>query len=210
MRISKCLFVLAAIGTLAAQPVRAGVIGQDLGTGNPLATLGSYTMNPYEPGTISGESYTAHEVNGNGTGDGWATWGQSYTGAVHVSMGPNPLTLTLNGTHAIYFYEEPNQFLDFNMTAVDSSGVSVTTLINGYHGSSAVGFYETDPTQTLTSITVTCSDTSGFAIGEFGIDSGTFKGSIGPSAVPEPTTMLLLGAGLGALGMFGRRKARKA
>ena len=212
MRISRILFVLAAIGALAAQPVKANVIGQNLGTGNPPATLGGYTMNPYDPGTIAGQNYTAYETNGNGNSTGWATWGQSYTGPVHVSFAADPLTLTLNGTHAIYFYEEPNTFSDFIMTALDSSGVSVTTLVNGYHGSSAVGFYETNPAQSLTSITVSCSDVTGFAIGEFGIDTGSVRGVIGPasSPVPEPSTVLLLGAGIAGLGLFGRRKSHKS
>ena len=139
MRILRAILLVAAMGVLLSSPVNATVTGVDLGTGLPPATLGGFTMDSYEPGVIAGESRTAHIVNGSG--DTWATWGQSYTGDVHVSMGPDPLTLTLSGVHAIYFYEEPNYFKDFYMTATDSSGISITTLINGYHGSSGVGFF---------------------------------------------------------------------
>jgi len=96
---------------------------------------------------------------------------------------------------AVDFYEEPNQFADFSMTATDSSGATVTTIINGFHGSAGVGFYENNPGGPyLTSITVTCTDPTGFAIGEFGINGGTLTGGIG---VPDGgATVLLLGAAM--------------
>lgn len=191
---NKLLSAVAVLGLCAAQYASAVVVGVDLGTGLPPGTLGGYTMSSFEPGAITGESYTAHEVSGFGS-DGWATWGQSYTGAVHVVLGATPLTLTLSGAHAVYFYEEPNQFSDFYMTATDSSGVSVTTLINGYHGSSGIGFYETDLSAFLTSITVTCTDPTGFAIGEFGVDGqGSVHGQTG--AVPDSGSTLMLLSGV--------------
>jgi len=135
-------------------------------------------MTPYDPGSIDGAS--ARTV-----GYGWATWGQGYTGTVYVSGGQ---TVTLNlsdGTKAVYFYEEPNQFNNFYMTATDITGVSVTTLINGYYGSAGVGFY-VDGLGSLKSISVTCTDPTGFAIGEFGINGGTISGTVRP--VPEPAS----------------------
>ena len=92
------------------------------------------------------------------------------------------------------------------MTATDSSGASVTTLINGYLGSSGVGFYS-DSGDTLTSITVTCSDTTGFAIGEFGIDTGRISGGVG--TVPEPATIIIWSL-LGGLGLVFALRKRKA
>jgi hypothetical protein len=188
----------------------ASVTAVDLGTANPPTVLGGYTVGAFEPGTITGESYTAHETGGNGDGLAgyWATWGQSYTGYVHVVFPTNPLTINLTGPHAVYFYEEPNYFEDFSMTATDSSGASVTTVINGYHGSSGVGFFETNPLDTLTKITVTCTDASGFAVGEFGLDTGTLNGGIG--SVPEPATIVvwsLLGTVAMAVGWWRRAKA---
>src|SRR4051794_24882260 len=99
--------VLVAVLSFGVLQASASVIGVDLGTGLPPATLGGFTMAAYEPGTIGGESYTAHEVAGNGT-DGWLTWGQLYTGAVHVCLDAcagGTLSLTLGGSvSAIYFY----------------------------------------------------------------------------------------------------------
>jgi len=202
---------LALISTLTLgglQQAAAGVIGVDLGTGLPPATLGGYSMSPYDPGTIGGSDYYAHMTGGNddGTGSGgWATWGQNYTGNVYVAINHSALTLTLSGSvDAVYFYMEPNVFSDFYMTATDSSGVSVTTLINGFHGSAGVGFYEDGPgSPYLTSISVTSTDPSGFAIGEFGISgNGDVTGHVG---VPEAGhTALFLGASLFGLLAFTR------
>jgi len=157
------LCVIAASSILAVQQASASIIAVDLGTANPPTTLGGYTMTPYDPGSIDGAS--ARTV-----GYGWATWGQGYTGTVYVSGGQ---TVTLNlsdGTKAVYFY---------------ITGVSVTTLINGYYGSAGVGFY-VDGLGSLKSISVTCTDPTGFAIGEFGINGGTISGTVRP--VPEPAS----------------------
>ncbi len=199
-----------ASAALALHTASAQVVGVDLGTGLPPATLGGYTMNPFDPGSITG-AQQGYEMDGSGAApeDIWATWGQDYTGHVYVvddSGSPgfsDTLDFTLSGgVHAVYFYEEPNQFLDFTMTATDSSGVSVSTVINGYHGSSAVGFYEMDPSDTLSSITVTASDPTGFAIGEFGVD----EGRIYTQGVPDvSSTVVLLGLGLVGLVALRRR-----
>lgn len=208
-KINLTLLAIAAGSALAVQQASAGVIGVDLGTANPPATLGGYTMNPYDPGSIAGADYFAKIENGNGVGGGtgsWATWGQNYTGNVYVTLdGTQTLTLALSGVSAVYLYMEPNQFSDFYMTAKDSSGVSVTTLINGDHGSAGAGFYTDIPGDFLTSISVTCTDPSGFAIGEFGIDDGSLTGTIG---VPDAgSSAALLGLGMVAVGGLRRRRA---
>jgi hypothetical protein len=196
----KTIALLSALTALGLQQATAQVIPVGLGTANPPAALGPYNMVAFEPGPIAGESYTAHEVGGVGY-DGWATCGQSYTGAVHVELGALPLTLTLHGAvEAVDFYEEPNQFQNFLMTATDSSGASVSTVINGFHGSAGVGFWEAVPGGPyLTSITVTCTDTSGFAIGEFGINGGTLSGQVG--LVPDTSSTLAFMA-LGLCGLL--------
>jgi len=185
----------------------ASVVGVDLGTADPPATLGGYTMNPFEPGPITGESFTASIILGYGLG-GWYSWGQNYTGDVHVVTGATPLTISLSGVSAVDFYEEPNTYSDLSMTAVDSSGATVTTVVNGYFGSSGVGFYETNPADRLTSITVTCTDPTGFAVGEFAVDKGTPKPALGVSGVPEPSMLVIFGS-LSILGLawWRRRKA---
>lgn len=189
----------------------AAVNAVDLGTGLPPATLGGYTMTPFDPGSIAGQDYYSHLTNGNYDGGGtgtWNTWGQNYTGNVYVTFSANQLTINLTGNaEAVYFYEEPNQYLDFLMTATDSSGATVSTVINGFHGSSGVGFYETVPggPDYLTQISVTCTDPSGFAVGEFGISGGSLSGSIG--AVPLPAAAW---SGLAMLALLGLRAIGKA
>jgi len=206
--LTKAFALSALIGLLALPQARAVVIAVDLGTAVPPATLGGYAMFAFEPGVIAGESYTAHEVNGDGS-DGWATWGQTYTGAVHVKLGTLPLTLSLTDAQAVYFYMEPNQFSDFTMTAKDSSGASVTTTINGFHGSSGVGFYQTDPLLSLSSISVICSDPTGFAVGEFGVNQGgKISGSIGESVPDSGSTAAFLFLGMLGIVAF-RRLGRK-
>jgi hypothetical protein len=203
----KTFLLVAILGFCVLQATAAAVTGVNIGTGLPPATLGGYTMTPFEPGTIGGENGTALECGGVGCGGvGWATWGQSYTGDVHVcDAAPcvgGTLTLTLSGpVEAVDFYMEPQQFLDFVMTATDSSGVTVSTVINGFHGSSAVGFFENVAGGPyLTSISVSASDPTGFAIGEFGISGGSLRGS-----VPEGSTIELMGLGLACIGLLRRR-----
>jgi hypothetical protein len=199
-RLTMILGILALF-VICVERVNAAVDAVDLGTGSPPATLGGYTMAAYEPGTIAGETEVAHIVGGNGT-DFWATWGQGYTGLVHVVLPASPLTISLSGVQAVDFYEEPDLFSNFDMTATDSSGATVTTLINGYYGSSGVGFYETNPSDSLTSITVTCTDASGFAIGEFGLNAGGLSVQTGTPTAPEPSTLVIFG-GLGIMGLIG-------
>jgi len=119
------------------------------------------------------------------------------------------LTLNLSGaTEAIYFYEEPSQWQPFSMTATDSSGTTVTTSINGDAGSGGVGFYESVAGGPyLTSITVTATDPTGFAIGEFGINSGGALDDPEDTSVPDlSSTVLLLAMGLGGLFAFRRKR----
>jgi len=196
---------------LALHTASAQVVGVNLGTGNPPATLGGYSMVAFDPGSIGG-AQQGYESGGSGAApeDIWATWGQSYTGHIYVvdtpdSSGVVPTTLLFTlgaGTQAVDFYEEPNQFSNFLMTATDSSGVSVSTVINGFHGSSAVGFYESNPADFLTSITVTCTDPTGFAIGEFGVNDG---GSLHGGVPDVSSTVLLLGLSLVGLVALRRR-----
>jgi hypothetical protein len=152
------------------------------GTAAPPATLGPYTMTPFgldaqtlgvnvpgvsDPaGTIGfTPSLTHARVN-----QGWATWSHGYTGDVYYTGGTQ-ITITLPaGTKAFYFYAEPNNFALFSVEATAQDGTTSGPIsVDGNAGAKYFGFYATGET-TLESITVTTSDTTGFAVGEFGIN----------------------------------------
>ena len=196
--------LLTVIGVWGWQQANAMVVGVDLGTGNPPPTLGGYAMTSYDPGSLAGINYISHLTGGEDDGTGqdlWASWGQHYTGNVFVNLSPNSITINLAGNvKAFSFYGEPNMFdKNYYMTATDKSGVSVTTLINGDHGSAGIGFYETDADKYLSSITIGTTDPTGFALGEFGIATDAPDGG---------TTGVLMGLGLGGLFMLSRCHGR--
>lgn len=163
------------------------------GTGPPPATLGPYSMTAFGPdsqplgdgatgvsdpaGTIGFTPTLRHDKVG-ATCDEiscWATWSNGYTGDVYdttvVPGDKTQITITLPaGTKAFYFYAEPNQFAVLSVEATAQDGTTSGPIsVDGTSGAKYFGFYATGTT-TLESITVTTSDTSGFAIGEFGIN----------------------------------------
>ena len=163
------------------------------GTGAPPATLGPFTMTPFgtdtqpscgaagssvtgvgDPaGLISFDEALDHDTVVNGDTGCWQTWSNGYTGDVYSTFDAgNTTQVTIglpSGTQAFYFYAEPNVFADFVITATAQNGTtSGPVTVNGYHGASYFGFYGINGA-TLSSITVSETDTSGFAIGEFGI-----------------------------------------
>ncbi len=206
----KIVALISALSVGALLQASAQVVPVDIGTGFPPASLGPYTMNPFDPGSITGTSQ-AGIVGGVGTGvpNEWATWGQLYTGNVYFDLGTT-ITLLLHGNvEAVDFYEEPNEFSTYSMTATDSSGVSVTQTINGESGSAGVGFYETAVGGPyLTEIVVTTDPAAeGEAIGEFGINGGTLTGTTG--TVPDSGwTLALMALGLAGLGVYSRRAVK--
>jgi hypothetical protein len=153
------------------------------GTGPPPATLGPYTMTAFGPdpqlvnqgpvvtsvndpaGTVSFSPPLNHSTVGNG----WATWSHGYTGDVYWTTG-STITMTLPaGTRAFYFYAEPNTFDFFEVTATAQDGTTSGPIqVQGNSGATYFGFYSTG-TPNIESITVTTTDTTGFAVGEFGI-----------------------------------------
>jgi hypothetical protein len=170
----------------AGGPIGGGGVAFDgsPGTGAPPVTLGPYTMTPFgsDPratatqvsdvagptGTVSFAPTLDHEI---ATGPAWTTWSNGYTGDVYVTTG-STITISLPaGTKAFYFYAEPQQFQPFSVEAVTSDGTdSQPITVQGQGGAQYFGFYATGATD-LSSITVTCADLSGFAVGEFGIGS---------------------------------------
>ena len=177
--------LLGFVSSVAAFGVLTGV---PVGTAAPPGTLGGFSMIPLgaDPsaldsmvtsvGSISFNQAVRHDQVGNG----WATWSHGYAGNVYdtgSSLDPTTLTLTMGGlTSAIYFYTEPVNFANFTFTATTDSGATLTQTVNGNAGASGFGFYATG-SDFISSITVTGTDTDGFAIGEFGLN--------GAPGVPE-------------------------
>jgi len=210
----KTIVLMSALRLWGLQQASAQVTGVNIGTGLPPATLGGYTMNPFDPGAIAG-AFQANLVDGSDDLGGglytsepnWATWGQDYTGNVYGTYSGfrNSIQLNLSGhVEAVDFYEEPDIFNTFSVTATDSSGASVTTLINGFFGSAGIGFYEdVAGGPYLTKIVVTCDAAAyGEAIGEFGINGGTLSGVLLPDG---GWTLALMALGLAGLGVYARR-----
>ncbi|MDP9307137.1 MAG: hypothetical protein M3P15_02385 [Actinomycetota bacterium] len=159
-------------------------------TAAPPSTLGTYAMTafgpdsqpscPNEGSTVTGVNDPAGTIgftpalqHDQATGPCWATWSHGYTGDVYDTLAafdPTQVTITLpSGTNAFYFYAEPNQFQVLTITATAQNGTtSGPVSVDGNGGAQYFGFYGTGGVQ-LASITVTTSDTSGFAVGEFGI-----------------------------------------
>lgn len=172
------------------------------GTGAPPATLGPYTMTPFGTDTqpscgAEGSSVTGvndpagsisfgealdHDTVVTGNTGCWQTWSNGYSGDVYSTFDSsgNKTQVTIglpSGTQAFYFYAEPNQFADFVITATEQGGTtSGPVTVNGQAGATYFGFYGINGA-TLSSITVSETDPTGFAVGEFGIS---------PAAPPAP------------------------
>jgi murein DD-endopeptidase MepM/ murein hydrolase activator NlpD len=202
---------------VAAPVVTTGVVFVSApGTSTPPATLGSassmlYSMLPFGPdsraaGTsVSSVAGPAESLSPSGSaptgtigfsaalnhcviGGCWETWSNGYKGDVYVS-GAQSVTITLPaGANAFYFYAEPNQFENFTMTATMSDGTTSGPIsVAGYAGAKYFGFYTTG-TAPLASITVTGSDPTGFAIGEFGI-SAPYQFILPDSSIHNPRVL---------------------
>ncbi len=153
------------------------------GTAAPPATLGPYTMTPFGPDSRTlGEQVSdvsdpagtigfAPSLTHTRIGSGWSTWSHGYTGDVYYLIPGSQITITLPaGTKAFYFYAEPNTFDVFSVEATAQDGTTSGPIpVQGYSGAQYFGFYG-NGSATLASITVTTSDTSGLAVGEFGIN----------------------------------------
>ena len=176
--------LLAFVSSVGA----ASLTGVSLGTGAPPGTLGTWSMTPNgaDPSAVGSLVSSVGSVTFNQAmthdqiGNGWGTWSHGYAGDVYDtadSLNPTSLTLTLGaGVRAFDFYVEPVNFADFTFTATTLDGTTLSQIVNGNGGAWGFGFYTTG-LDYITSVTVTGTDTDGFAIGEFGLNQG--------SAVPE-------------------------
>ncbi|MDN5848715.1 MAG: PEP-CTERM sorting domain-containing protein [Nitrococcus sp.] len=203
------LLVLSTSLALAAGQAGAAVIGVAGGTAAPAATLGLYTMTPFQDDTrpifddvssvvspLGGAVQFSIPLSHREIGSGWATWSHGYTGDVYFTEGALSVALALPVyTAAFYFYAEPNPFDAFDITAITATGESITQAVAGASGASYFGFYTTGASL-LSSIIV--SSRVDFAIGEFGIAAR--------QTVPVPATLWLLGVGLAGLGLATRRR----
>ncbi|MCW2935538.1 MAG: Esterase [Actinomycetia bacterium] len=210
-----CGLAAVAMAPAVAAPVATtGVVFVSApGTSAPPATLGSassmlYSMLPLGPdsraaGTsVSSVAGPAESLSPSGSaqtgtigfsaalnhcliGGCWATWSNGYKGDVYVS-GARSVTITLPAAaNAFYLYAEPNQFENYTMTATTSDGTTSGPIsVAGDAGAKYFGFYTTG-TAPLASITVTGSDPTGFAIGEFGI-SAPYQFILPDSSIHNP------------------------
>jgi murein DD-endopeptidase MepM/ murein hydrolase activator NlpD len=166
------------------------------GTSAPPATLGNpatelYSMLPFGADSqptfapVTGVAGPSESLTPTGTaatgsigfssamthckvGGCWATWSNGYTGDVYTT-GATSVTITLPDTNAFYFYAENQQFAVMTFTATTANGSTSGPIpVNGNSGARYFGFYTTG-TSPLTSITVSTTDPTGFAVGEFGI-----------------------------------------
>jgi hypothetical protein len=195
------------------------------GTSAPPATLGSpssmlYSMLPFGPDSLAGDALVtavagpAESLSPSGSastgtigfsaplqhcliGGCWTSWSNGYKGDVYVS-GRQAVTITLPAqTNAFYFYAEPNQFMTFSMTATTNDGTTSGPIpVAGYAGAQYFGFYTTG-TAPLSSVTISGDDTTGFAIGEFGI-SAPYQFILPDSSISDPGVLaggILAGGG---------------
>jgi hypothetical protein len=208
MRKHLSLAVVAAAALLMASTAQADVIWFSPldPTAAPPTTLGQYTMTAFGDdvrpiftsvsdvtsplgGVVEFSTPLEHREVPSG---GWQTWSHGYTGDVYWTVGGLSVTLDLPaGTGAFYFYAEPNPQAPFSITAVVDGQIQ-TQVVNGLGGATIFAVY-TDDFAEIDSISI--SSSRDFAIGEFGV-----------AAVPEPSTLLLMGAGLLAT-RLRRRKA---
>jgi hypothetical protein len=209
-------------------PTLAAPVYVNLGTAAPPGTLGLiYTMEAFPNDTSAAGSLVAslappaapvsgqlaflpelvhYEIVSGGV---WGTWSHGYAGDVYhlneFDLGTNVLTMTLpTDTKAFAFYLEPGFFdlYDFSINVDTFAGSSlspITASINGDGGATGFGFYTDDPSDSLTSITITGDGTwpDGFAVGEFSINSI-------PNVPDGGTTLLLLGVALSGIGAARR------
>jgi hypothetical protein len=206
------LVVVFLLIVLVVPSAQAAIIGFDLGTGAPPATLGGFQMTPFPldprpigsivmgmPSPLGDDLGFIPSLSHSRIGMGWGTWSHGYTGDVYSTEGTSVTLVLPPRTDAFYFYAEPAVLGTFTFTVIALGGPTFIVPIDSVANARGFGFFGTEGSS-LNRITVsTVPGAEGFAIGEFGI-----------SAIPEPTTLLLVGTGMIGVARFRRfRRVRK-
>jgi hypothetical protein len=159
-----------------------------LGPAAPPSTLGGFSMTAFGPdaspdGTMvssAGSLSFNQAVRHDSVPFSWSTWSHGYAGNVYdtgSSLDPTTLILIMaQPVLAFDFYVEPVNFGNFTFTATAQDGTTSSQVVNGSGGASGFGFFSSG-LNLISSITVTTTDSDGFAIGEFGVN--------GNASVPE-------------------------
>ncbi len=199
---------LAVLAIAGAAP--AAITGFAGGTAAPGATLGPYTMTPFDlderplysaitsvDSPLGGYVDFSNPLEHYRIGSGWATWSHGYLGDVYYTNSASAVTMVLPvQTAAFYFYAEPNPFSLFTIVATAQDGTQLVQGVNGDAGAAYYGFYGTAGSY-INSITVSTSQSIDFALGEFGLAR---------AVVPAPAGILLTVLGAGLVGHLRRRK----
>jgi hypothetical protein len=208
-KLSWNIILVLVISTVSVS--HAAVIFQNLGTSAPPGSLGSHTIAAFNIGSqaaipeftnvstipgspISGNLTTSLQVMKLTIPSSWTTWSHGYTGPCFWSNGATLILTLPPGTGAFYFYAEPVGAVTANYTFVATTNTGTTSgdiSVYSDSGATGFGFYATVPGETISTITVTCSDPDGFALAEFGAGSNPTPSAIVfknlGTAAPPPT-----------------------
>lgn len=184
-----------SVAVLASASVTyAGIVAYTpVGTGNPPASIGGFTLDPFpppegstfQPTTVSesplgGAVRFNATVNISFTGAGWPPfWRGGYQGGIYSVTTPSrAITLTFPPTtRAFSFYAAGRASGTFSITATGftnrSRQISVSQDVTTSAGARYFGFATNESGEYITSITVS-SNAATFGLSEFRIDQQTF------------------------------------